>query len=89
MNTNPYRDRTDLYNLLKQARAENRVKNFSFVVVGDRLCSVVRVRSDAQGPYQTRLVTLTDGRRAFDDFIKIQNLSSSSELPDRNGPVWE
>ena len=83
------RDRTDLYNLLKHARAENRVKNFSFVVVGDRLCSVVRVRSDAQGPYQTRLVTLTDGRRAFDDFIKIQNLSSSSELPDRNGTVWE
>ena len=74
-----HRERIQLYNLLKTAKAQGTVWNFSFAVVGDRLCSIIRARGQPnQQTCVTRLVALRDG--SFDDFIHMQNHSSSSEL---------
>ena len=73
-----HRERIQLYNLLKTAKAQGIVKNFSFAVVGDRLCIIIRARGqNNQQTCVTRLVALQNV--SFDDFIIMQNHSSSSE----------
>ena len=73
-----HRERIQLYNLLKTAKAQGIVWNFFFAVVGDRLCSIIRERGqNNQQTCVTRLVALRNG--SFDDFIIMQNHSSSSE----------
>ena len=79
--------RTALYNVLKSQKAIGTVKNFSWIVVGDRLCSVIRARGQGtRTQFVTRLVTISpDSDTGYDDFIKTQNFATSSELPDRHG----
>ena len=73
-----HKERIQLYNLLKTAKAQGSVQNFSFAVVGDCLCSIIRAKGQNNQPTcVTRLVALRNG--SFDDFIHMQNHSSSSE----------
>ena len=70
-----HRNRIQLYNLLKSEKAQGNVKNFSFLVVDERLCSVIRARQDNQ--FVTRLVAFHNG--FYDDLLKIQNSENGSD----------
>ena len=71
-----------MYRLISAERKRGRVKNFYFLVARNRLCSLIKVRSEVEGPrrrndrqYDTRLVTLSGD--SYDDFIKIQHEEDS------------
>merc|ERR1712110_128974 len=77
-----HKDKTKLYSLISAERKRGRVKNFYFLVARNRLCSLIKVRSEVEGPrrrndrqYDTRLVTLSGD--SYDDLNKIQHEAES------------
>ena len=90
-----HKTKTALYKLISSERKRGRVKNFYFLVVRNKLCSLIKVpRSEPDPPrrdgrpqrntgrrFETRLVTLSGD--SYDDLIKIQNEEDylNSEAP--------
>ena len=84
-----HKTKTALYKLISSERKRGRVKNFYFLVVRNKLCSLIKVpRSEPDPPrrdgrptrntgrrFETRLVTLSGD--SYDDFIKIQHEEDS------------